>query len=166
MSSRQGDERHAFDVVSHRWRGGTTQAALNRPVQRPRQNLQRPRQLITRRDPHGDPIKPPYTLFEVQQGQWKSLRTAGECLRGRFCESNSVRTYCFRSAGTLGSFWVGNVDDPIPRDQLGTRSPDRNVKTCTPFRVTATVCSNCADSCPSRVTTVQPSSSVRTECRP
>lgn len=28
-------------------------------------------------DPHGDLIKPPYTLFEVQQGQWKSLRTLG-----------------------------------------------------------------------------------------
>ncbi|QBQ99426.1 branched-chain amino acid ABC transporter substrate-binding protein [Paraburkholderia pallida] len=28
-------------------------------------------------DPHGDLIKPPYTLFEVQQGQWKSLRTVG-----------------------------------------------------------------------------------------
>ncbi|MEM5400157.1 branched-chain amino acid ABC transporter substrate-binding protein [Paraburkholderia unamae] len=28
-------------------------------------------------DPHGDLIKPPYTLFEVQQGQWKSLKTLG-----------------------------------------------------------------------------------------
>jgi branched-chain amino acid transport system substrate-binding protein len=28
-------------------------------------------------DPNGDLIKPPYTLFEVQQGQWKSLRTVG-----------------------------------------------------------------------------------------
>ncbi|MBB5446613.1 MULTISPECIES: branched-chain amino acid ABC transporter substrate-binding protein [unclassified Paraburkholderia] len=28
-------------------------------------------------DPHGDLIKPPYTLFEVQQGQWKSQRTVG-----------------------------------------------------------------------------------------
>jgi branched-chain amino acid transport system substrate-binding protein len=28
-------------------------------------------------DPHGDLIKPPYTLFEVEQGQWKSLRTVG-----------------------------------------------------------------------------------------
>jgi branched-chain amino acid transport system substrate-binding protein len=28
-------------------------------------------------DSHGDLIKPPYTLFEVQQGQWKSLRTVG-----------------------------------------------------------------------------------------
>ncbi|WP_133645635.1 branched-chain amino acid ABC transporter substrate-binding protein [Paraburkholderia flava] len=28
-------------------------------------------------DPHGDLIKPPYTLFQVQQGQWKSLRTVG-----------------------------------------------------------------------------------------
>jgi branched-chain amino acid transport system substrate-binding protein len=28
-------------------------------------------------DPHGDLIKPPYTLFEVQQGQWKSVRTVG-----------------------------------------------------------------------------------------
>jgi branched-chain amino acid transport system substrate-binding protein len=28
-------------------------------------------------DPHGDLIKPPYTLFEVQQGQWKSIRTVG-----------------------------------------------------------------------------------------
>lgn len=26
-------------------------------------------------DPQGDLIKPPYTLFEVQQGQWKSQRT-------------------------------------------------------------------------------------------
>ena len=28
-------------------------------------------------DPNGDLIKPPYTLFEVEQGQWKSLRTVG-----------------------------------------------------------------------------------------
>jgi branched-chain amino acid transport system substrate-binding protein len=28
-------------------------------------------------DPYGDLIKPPYTLFQVQQGQWKSLRTVG-----------------------------------------------------------------------------------------
>lgn len=28
-------------------------------------------------DPQGDLIKPPYTLFEVQQGQWKSQRTIG-----------------------------------------------------------------------------------------
>ncbi|WP_321921551.1 branched-chain amino acid ABC transporter substrate-binding protein [Paraburkholderia guartelaensis] len=28
-------------------------------------------------DAHGDLIKPPYTLFEVQQGQWKSQRTIG-----------------------------------------------------------------------------------------
>ncbi|MCP3723422.1 branched-chain amino acid ABC transporter substrate-binding protein [Paraburkholderia sp. CNPSo 3272] len=28
-------------------------------------------------DPHGDLIRPPYTLFEVQQGQWKSLKTLG-----------------------------------------------------------------------------------------
>ena len=28
-------------------------------------------------DANGDLIKPPYTLFEVQQGQWKSLRTVG-----------------------------------------------------------------------------------------
>ena len=28
-------------------------------------------------DPYGDLIKPPYTLFEVEQGQWKSLRTIG-----------------------------------------------------------------------------------------
>lgn len=28
-------------------------------------------------DPHGDLIKPPYTLFEVLQGQWKSQRTVG-----------------------------------------------------------------------------------------
>ncbi|MBB5498228.1 hypothetical protein HDG37_002428 [Paraburkholderia sp. MM5384-R2] len=27
--------------------------------------------------PHGDLIKPPYTLFEVQQGQRKSQRTVG-----------------------------------------------------------------------------------------
>jgi len=25
-------------------------------------------------DPHGDVIKPPFTLFEVRQGQWKSQR--------------------------------------------------------------------------------------------
>lgn len=28
-------------------------------------------------DPNGDLIKPPYTLFEVEQGQWTSLRTVG-----------------------------------------------------------------------------------------
>lgn len=28
-------------------------------------------------DPYGDLIKPPYTLFEVRQGQWKSVRTLG-----------------------------------------------------------------------------------------
>jgi branched-chain amino acid transport system substrate-binding protein len=28
-------------------------------------------------DPYGDLIKPPYTLFEVQQGQWKSIKTVG-----------------------------------------------------------------------------------------
>ena len=28
-------------------------------------------------DPQGDLIKPPYTLFEVQQGQWKSQRSLG-----------------------------------------------------------------------------------------
>jgi branched-chain amino acid transport system substrate-binding protein len=28
-------------------------------------------------DSNGDLIKPPYTLFEVQQGQWKSQRTVG-----------------------------------------------------------------------------------------
>jgi branched-chain amino acid transport system substrate-binding protein len=28
-------------------------------------------------DAHGDLIKPPYTLFEVEQGQWKSIRTIG-----------------------------------------------------------------------------------------
>jgi len=28
-------------------------------------------------DPQGDLIKPAYTLFEVQQGQWKSQRTIG-----------------------------------------------------------------------------------------
>ena len=28
-------------------------------------------------DPYGDLIKPPYTLFEVQQGQWKSIKTIG-----------------------------------------------------------------------------------------
>jgi len=28
-------------------------------------------------DPYGDLIKPPYTLFQVQQGQWKSLKTVG-----------------------------------------------------------------------------------------
>ncbi|CDY79589.1 Leucine-, isoleucine-, valine-, threonine-, and alanine-binding protein [Caballeronia glathei] len=28
-------------------------------------------------DPQGDLIKPPYTLFQVEQGQWKSLRTVG-----------------------------------------------------------------------------------------
>lgn len=26
-------------------------------------------------DPYGDLIKPPYTLFQVQQGQWKSMKT-------------------------------------------------------------------------------------------
>nr|WP_315594890.1 branched-chain amino acid ABC transporter substrate-binding protein [uncultured Cupriavidus sp.] len=26
-------------------------------------------------DPHGDLIKPPYTLFEVKQGQWQSVKT-------------------------------------------------------------------------------------------
>lgn len=28
-------------------------------------------------DPYGDLIKPPYTLFIVQQGQWKSVKTVG-----------------------------------------------------------------------------------------
>ncbi|KAK47324.1 branched-chain amino acid ABC transporter substrate-binding protein [Caballeronia sp. LZ029] len=28
-------------------------------------------------DPYGDLIKPPYTLFQVEQGQWKSLKTVG-----------------------------------------------------------------------------------------
>ena len=28
-------------------------------------------------DPYGDLVKPPYTLFEVQQGQWKSIKTVG-----------------------------------------------------------------------------------------
>jgi branched-chain amino acid transport system substrate-binding protein len=28
-------------------------------------------------DAHGDLIKPPYTLFEVEQGQWKSIKTIG-----------------------------------------------------------------------------------------
>jgi branched-chain amino acid transport system substrate-binding protein len=28
-------------------------------------------------DPYGDLIKPPYTLFQVQQGQWKSIKTVG-----------------------------------------------------------------------------------------
>ena len=28
-------------------------------------------------DPNGDLIKPPYTLFQVQGGQWKSLKTVG-----------------------------------------------------------------------------------------
>jgi branched-chain amino acid transport system substrate-binding protein len=28
-------------------------------------------------DPYGDLIKPPYTLFVVQQGQWKSVKTVG-----------------------------------------------------------------------------------------
>jgi branched-chain amino acid transport system substrate-binding protein len=28
-------------------------------------------------DPYGDLIKPPYTLFQVQQGQWKSVKTVG-----------------------------------------------------------------------------------------
>jgi branched-chain amino acid transport system substrate-binding protein len=28
-------------------------------------------------DPYGDLIKPLYTLFEVQQGQWKSIKTIG-----------------------------------------------------------------------------------------
>ncbi|WP_413197391.1 branched-chain amino acid ABC transporter substrate-binding protein [Pararobbsia alpina] len=28
-------------------------------------------------DPNGDLITPPYTLFEVQKGQWKSMRTIG-----------------------------------------------------------------------------------------
>jgi branched-chain amino acid transport system substrate-binding protein len=28
-------------------------------------------------DQYGDLIKPPYTLFQVQQGQWKSIRTVG-----------------------------------------------------------------------------------------
>jgi branched-chain amino acid transport system substrate-binding protein len=28
-------------------------------------------------DPYGDLIKPPYTLFQVQQGQWKSMKTLG-----------------------------------------------------------------------------------------
>ncbi|MDR5760686.1 branched-chain amino acid ABC transporter substrate-binding protein [Caballeronia sp. LZ035] len=28
-------------------------------------------------DPNGDLIKPPYTLFEVDKGQWKSLKTVG-----------------------------------------------------------------------------------------
>ncbi|MEC5406337.1 ABC transporter substrate-binding protein [Paraburkholderia sp. MPAMCS5] len=28
-------------------------------------------------DPYGDLIMPPYTLFQVQEGQWKRLRTVG-----------------------------------------------------------------------------------------
>jgi branched-chain amino acid transport system substrate-binding protein len=28
-------------------------------------------------DPNGDLIKPPYTLFQVEQGQWKSVKTVG-----------------------------------------------------------------------------------------
>jgi branched-chain amino acid transport system substrate-binding protein len=28
-------------------------------------------------DPYGDLIKPPYTLFQVEQGQWKSIKTVG-----------------------------------------------------------------------------------------
>lgn len=28
-------------------------------------------------DPYGDLVKPPYTLFQVQQGQWKSVKTVG-----------------------------------------------------------------------------------------
>ncbi|MFM0222563.1 branched-chain amino acid ABC transporter substrate-binding protein [Paraburkholderia dipogonis] len=28
-------------------------------------------------DPYGDLIKPPYTLFQVEQGQWKSVKTVG-----------------------------------------------------------------------------------------
>jgi branched-chain amino acid transport system substrate-binding protein len=28
-------------------------------------------------DPYGDLIKPSYTLFQVQQGQWKRVRTVG-----------------------------------------------------------------------------------------
>ncbi|MGT0250676.1 hypothetical protein [Burkholderia pyrrocinia] len=27
--------------------------------------------------PRGDLIKPPYTLFRVEQGQWRSIRTVG-----------------------------------------------------------------------------------------
>lgn len=28
-------------------------------------------------DERGDLIKPPYTLFRVEQGQWRSIRTVG-----------------------------------------------------------------------------------------
>lgn len=28
-------------------------------------------------DERGDLIKPPYTLFQVQQGQWRSIKTVG-----------------------------------------------------------------------------------------
>ncbi|WP_167351626.1 hypothetical protein [Burkholderia anthina] len=28
-------------------------------------------------DERGDLVKPPYTLFRVEQGQWRSIRTVG-----------------------------------------------------------------------------------------
>src|SRR5450830_1305708 len=61
----------------------------------------------------------------------------------------------------------GKAGPPARHSQgCGCFSSGRRVSTRAPFLVTATVCSNWADSLPSAVTTVQPSSSVSTSSLP
>jgi two-component system KDP operon response regulator KdpE len=121
--------------------------------------------------------QPVGSVIANELGVGYRLRVEGSCLfPGERRATNSVARQPVGEAIATASLMPPTLPCAPGRTETGPRPPPgysvsrpshpvRSVSTSAVF-VTATVCSNCADSFPSSVTTVQPSSPVDTLCLP